>query len=80
MNKVDFKEMIMEAYSEGPCPAENKKILNEIVDAEDAFLNGLNDEQKKLYGQIDSLKAELDVLTENQIVDFVLSVFKSIFS
>ena len=80
MERIDFKQIILDAYFNTPCPEENKKILSEIVEAEDRLLAILNEEQKSMYIKIDCLKDELDVLTSNQIVDFFLSAFKSIFS
>ena len=80
MNKIDFKEMVLDWFYDCPCPDENKKILDEFVEVEKTFLDTLNDEQKNMYIKLDSLKDELDFLTQNQIVGFVLSVLKSIFS
>ncbi len=75
MKKIDLKGMILDAYCDCPCPDENKKVLDEIVEVENAFLDTLNDEQKSMYVKIDFLKGELDVLMENQIVEFVLNIF-----
>lgn len=80
MKKVDFKEMVLDAYCQSPCPEENKKVLSEIAEVEEKLFATLDKEQMKLYQQIDFLKGELDVLSENCLVGFVLDILKSIFS
>ena len=80
MEKIDFKEIVLGAYCQCPCPEENKKVLKEIVKVEEKLFQTLDEKQKNLYHQIDFLKGNLDVLCENQLTEFILDVLKSIFS
>lgn len=80
MNKIDVKQIIIDAYHENSMSDEESKIIDEIVSLEDVLFPTLTEKQKELYKNIDFLKDGLDVLYEVQIVEYVLGFIKSILS
>lgn len=74
-NKV-LAEMIREKYYEEKMSAEYKPQLNKVVEMEDKFLKDFSKDKWKEYLDLDIEKGQLHSIEVDQIIEFVISLFK----
>jgi len=74
-NKI-LTEMIKEKYYEQKMSAKYKLQLNKVVELEDKFLKDFSKDKWKEYLYLDIEKGQLHSIEVDQIIEFVISLFK----
>ena len=76
MDNNILTEMIKEKYYEQKMSAEYKLQLNKVVELEDKFLKDFSKDKWKEYLYLDIEKGQLHSIEVDQIIEFVISLFK----
>ena len=71
MNKI--LKLLIDDYSQRKTSAEHKLALHLFCDAERAFTALLDDKQKTEYMKLGDLRCELDVVSENELGEFLFT-------
>ncbi len=77
--KIDIKEVIIELFDGRLTDDKESKMIKKLADLENKFVGKLSQEEKVEYEKLEVLKNDIQVLTEEKLVEFCLNFFKSIF-
>ena len=78
-NDNDIKSVILDAWTQREMKGNEWRLNNKSVELKDKFLESLNDQQKKMFNEIQEHDDKLIVENEINLVEFVLAFIKSFY-
>ncbi len=76
---IDIKSVILDAWTQREMKGNEWRLNNKSVELKDKFLESLNDQQKKMFNEIQEHDDKLIVENEINLVEFVLAFIKSFY-